>query len=62
MRSRSHFVRWLPVSLLPALALTAVVTWPLLARGLAERRPRLHSAIGVAAITAIAWLAFLEIA
>ena len=53
---------WLPVSLLPALALTVIVAWPLIARGLAESRPRVHTAIGAVAIVIVAWLTFLEIA
>lgn len=53
---------WLPVSLLPALALTLIITWPLIARGLAAHRPRLHTTIGIVSIAIVAWLAFLEVA
>ncbi len=53
---------WLPVSLLPALALVALVLWPIVGGRLALRAPRLHTAFGVAALVATAWLTLAELA
>lgn len=53
---------WLPVSLLPALALGLLIFWPLVARGLARRTPWLHAVIGAAAILTTLALAVLEVA
>jgi hypothetical protein len=53
---------WLPVSLLPALALVLLVFWPLFGRRVAERAPRLHTSLGVVALGVVAWLAYVELA
>jgi len=53
---------WLPVSLLPALALVLLVFWPVFGRRVAEHSPRIHSALGVVALGAVAWLAYVELA
>ena len=52
---------WLPVSLLPALALAMIVMWPVLAGGLARRRPRWHTAIGLVVTACMVWVTYLEI-
>ena len=52
---------WLPVSLLPALALGLLIFWPLIAGGLARRVPWLHAAVGAVAILATFGLALLEV-
>ncbi len=52
---------WLPVSLMPALVLTSIVVWPLLARRLAARRPLWHTALGAVAIAATLWLTYVEL-
>ena len=52
---------WLPVSLLPALALVLLVFWPLLGRGIAERTPRFHTFLGILTLGAVAWLAYVEV-
>jgi hypothetical protein len=51
---------WLPVSLLPALALGLLIAWPLVAGGLAQRRPWVHAGLGVAALVATFGLGLLE--
>jgi len=53
---------WLPVSLLPALALGLLVFWPLFGSRVAARYPRAHAVIGIVALIATAWLAWVEIA
>jgi len=51
---------WVPVSLLPLLGGLVLLGWPLIARPLAERRPRWHTALGAAAVAAYLALALVE--
>jgi len=52
---------WMPVPFLFVVALFALFLWPNIARGVAERKPALHTAIGAAAILALAGLVVLEV-
>ncbi len=52
---------WLPVSLLPALALVLLVFWPLFGRRVAERSPRFHTVLGAVALGAAVWLTYVEL-
>ena len=52
---------WLPVVLLPLLAVAIPFLWPLIARRFAERRPGLHTLLGVVTIIAAVLLASWEV-
>jgi quinol-cytochrome oxidoreductase complex cytochrome b subunit len=52
---------WLPVPLFLVLALVALVFWPNVAGRLAEKKPALHTACGIAAIAALLALVALEV-
>lgn len=52
---------WLPVPLLFVVALVALLFWPNIGRRIAESKPGLHTAIGAAAILALAGLVALEV-
>lgn len=51
---------WLPVSLLPALALALLVMWPLVGGRIARKAPVVHGLIGVTALLAAVCFAVLE--
>jgi hypothetical protein len=51
---------WFPVAVLPLVGGLLLVAWPWVARRLAERRPRLHGALGGAALLAGVLLGVLE--
>jgi hypothetical protein len=52
---------WLPVPLVFLLAALLLFFWPDVARRLAEKRPAVHAALGVAALLAVAGLLALEL-
>jgi hypothetical protein len=52
---------WVPVPFLFVVALVALLFWPNVAGRLAEKKPALHTAIGAAAILALAALVALEV-
>lgn len=49
-----------PIALLLCLAAVVLFLWPRLGRGLAEKRPALHAALGVASLLLVAALAAME--
>jgi len=53
---------WVPVTLLPLLGTAVLLGWPWIAGRFADRRPRLHAALGVLALAAFAALAALGVA
>lgn len=52
---------WLPVSLLPLAAVAIPFLWPFVGRRFAEKRPGLHTLLGVVAIVAAVLLAASEL-
>jgi hypothetical protein len=52
---------WVPVTLMPLVALAVPFLWPLIARRFAEKRPDLHTLLGVVAIVTAVLLASWEL-
>jgi hypothetical protein len=53
---------WLPISAVLVVAAVVLFLWPRLGRGLAERRPALHTALGVAVLLLVLSLGLREAA
>ncbi|MCE9638099.1 MAG: hypothetical protein K8T90_20550 [Planctomycetes bacterium] len=52
---------WFPVALVPMLAITLPFLWPVVGRRFAERRPGIHTLVGVVAIVVVVLLSAWEI-
>lgn len=52
---------WFPASLVPLIAFVGVLAWPWIGQRLAERSPKVHTAVGVLVLVFVAWMTYLGV-